>query len=223
MDAKYTKKSEYIFCVFDIYSFDAKRNKVSKSYGKMTPKRADYAYLLSVLLKHPEITFAELPRFIPEHLYIDMLYYLLFPTTRHPNNPDLPIHRFNPIAVEMTTLQEDVKAIAQDEPYNFSLYCNTPEAKFECILVSIWMKKMEVKIDYTINKRNVVAKYGLIDVEQIKEILHVKTYRGIHGALYRISQKLPDDKSDILWIKRWLDRHKVKYIHAEDISEIANK
>ena len=151
-----------------------------------------------------------------------MLYFLRFPTTCHPSNPDLPIHRFNPIAVEMKTLQEDVKAIAQDEPYNFSLYSNTPEAKFECILASIWMKKMEVKIDYTIGQRNVVAKYGLIDIEQIKEILHVKTYRGIHGALYRISQNLSDNKSDIFWIIRWLDRHKVEYIHAEEISEIAN-
>ena len=178
--------------------------------------------LLSVLLKHPEVTFAELPRFIPEGLYIDMLYFLLFPTTRHINNPDLPIRRHNPIAVEMTTLQEDVRAIAQDEPYNFTLYCDTPDAKFECILVSIWMKKMEVKIDYTIGERNVVAQYGLIDIEHIKEILHVKTYRGIHGALYRISQKLPDDRSDIMWIKRWLDKHQVEYIHAEEISGIAN-
>ena len=64
-----------------------------------------------------------------------MLYFLLFPTTRHINNPDLPIHRYDPIAVEMTTLQEDVKAIAQDEPYNFTLYSNTSEAKFEHILV----------------------------------------------------------------------------------------
>lgn len=92
---------------FYIYFFDIKRNKVVKSYGKMTPKRADYAFLLSVLLKHPEITFAELPRFILEGLYINMLYFLLFPTTRHINNPDLPIRRHNPIAVETTKLQED--------------------------------------------------------------------------------------------------------------------
>lgn len=217
LELKYnTKNIEYLLCFFDIYSFDVKRNKVDKSFGKFTPKKADYVLLLSVLLKHPEVTFAELPRFIPEGLYIDMLYFLLFPTTRHISNPDLPIRRRNPIAVEMTTLQEDVKAIAQDEPYNFTLYCDTPDAKFECILVSIWMKKMEIKIDYTIGKRNVVAKYGMIDVEQIKEILHVKTYKGIDGALYRISQKLPEAKSDIMWIKRWLDNHGVKYVHAED-------
>lgn len=84
------------------------------------------------------------------------------------------------------------------------------------------MKKREIKIDYTIGKRNVVAKYGMIDVEQIKEILHVKTYKGIDGALFRISQKLPDEKSDIMWIKCWLDKHQVEYIHAEEISEIAN-
>lgn len=221
LDTKYTKKSEYIFCVFDIYSFDTKRNKVSKSYGKMPPKKADYVLLLSILLKHPEITFAELPRFIPEHLYIDMLYFLRFPTTCHPNNPDLPIHHHDPIAVGMTTLQEDVRAIAQDEPYNFSLYSNTPEAEFESILVSIWMKKMEVKIDYTIGKRNVVAKYGMIDVEQILNILHVKTYKGIDGALWRIGQKLPDDKSDIHWIARWLEKHEVEYIYAEEVSDNA--
>lgn len=81
---------------------------------------------------------------------------------------------------------------------------------------------MEVKIDYTIGKRNVVAKLGMIDVDQIMNILHVKTYKGIDGSLWRISQKLPDEKSDIHWIVRWLDKHKVEYIHAEEISEIAN-
>lgn len=155
-------------------------------------------------------------------LFEDLLFYLEFPTTRHINNPDLPIHRYDPIAVGMTTLQEDMKSIAQDEPYYFTLYSNTPEAQCEHILVSIWMKKMEVTIDYTIGKRNVVAKYGMIDVEQILNILHVKTYKGIDGALWRIGQKLPDGKSDVLWVKRWLDRHKVEYIHAEDISENAN-
>lgn len=137
LNTKYTKNMEYIFCRFDVYSFDIKRNKVSMTDEKMIPKRADYAFLLSVLLKHPEVTFAELPRFIPERLYVDMLCFLRFPTTCHPCSPDCPRRRSMPMAVEMITLQEDAQAIAKDVPYHFVLHSNTPNAEYGSISVSI--------------------------------------------------------------------------------------
>lgn len=74
---------------------------------------------------------------------------------------------------------------------------------------------MEITLRYTIDGRENITKYGMIDVDKILNILHVKTYKGIYGALRRIRQKLPDKRSDILWIVRWLDKHKVEYIHAE--------
>ncbi len=57
----------------------------------------------------------------------------------------------------------------------------------------------------------------MIDVDAVKEALHVKTYRGIEGALYRMWNKLSDDKSDAFWFIRWLDKHEIKYIKASEM------
>lgn len=211
-------KAKYLLCWFNLYSIDTKKFRCQKDWlGKTDLKRSVYIYLLSTLLKHPEITFQELPRYIPVSLYEDLLFYLILPSTRHFMYPDSPRSRSLPIAIEMTTLQQDVQAIAGDNPYAFSIPSNTPEFEFEAILATIWMNKMEIDLRYTINKNEVNSLYGMIDVEEVKEALHVKTYKGIEGALYRMWNKLPNDKSDAFWIVRWLDKHKIDYIQATDV------
>lgn len=210
-------KATYILCWFNLYSIDTKKLRCQKDWlGKTDLKRGVYINLLSTLLKHPEITFQELPRYIPISLYEDLLFYLLLPSTRHFMYPDSPRSRSLPIAIEMSTLQQDVQAIAGDNPYVFSIPSNTHE--FEAILASIWMKKMEIDLRYKSKNHEAKAIYGMINVEDVKNALKVKTYKGIDGALWRIWNKLPDDQSDVFWIIRWLDDHKIKYTKAIDIT-----
>lgn len=90
---KYMKKSyndgKYILCWFKLYSVDIEKLHCPKDWlGKTFRKRDVYVTLLTLLLKHPEMTFQELPRYIPLQLYEDLLFYLELPATRHPNNPD---------------------------------------------------------------------------------------------------------------------------------------
>ena len=220
---KYMKKTyrdaEYLLCWFNRYFIDIKlKNRVIEYPWNFELKRDEYVALLTVLLKHPEITFQELPCFIPCKLYEDLLFYLRFPTVRHYLRPDDIEPRSNPIAIEMTTLQEDVHEIAGDEPYSFLLnsYTYNPKLEFESLDVIIWIQQMEVRISYTINKQAHTAIYGMIDVEAVKKALRVKTNKGIESALSRYGNKLPKEKSDIFWLVRWLDSHGIKYIYAED-------
>ena len=69
----------------------------------------------------------------------------------------------------MRTLQNEVQVIAGDEPYSFLLYSYTynPKIEFEGLSVSIWMKRMEICVSYTINKQEHTAIYGMIDVEAV--------------------------------------------------------
>ena len=212
-------KATYILCWFNLYYVDIKKLRCPKDdLGKTFLKRDTYTTLLSLLLKHPEMTFQELPRYIPLQLYEDLLFYLQLPTTTHFIYPDRPHSRSMPIAVEMTTLQRDVYEIAGDKPYHFSINSNTPEFEFEVISVSIWMKKMEIDLRYTSKNHKVNAIYGMIDVAAVMRALKVKTYKGIDGAFWRIWNKLPDDQSDVFWITRWLDHHGIKYKKAIDIN-----
>lgn len=108
---------KYILCWFDLYTIEKEDARHSERWPeKVDLKREVYTNLLFLLLKHPEITFQELPRYIPVNLYEDLLFYLHFPTTRHSMYPDSPRGRSLPIAVEMSTLQRDVQAIVGENP-----------------------------------------------------------------------------------------------------------
>lgn len=217
MEKKYNN-GKYILCWFDLYTIKKENARRSERRSKKIDLKRDvYTNLLFLLLKHPEITFQELPRYISFNLYEDLLVHLRFPTTHHPMYPDSPHSRSLPIAVKMSTLQNDAQAIAGHNPYSFSIHSYTSEFEFEAILATIWMNKMEIDLRYTSNKNEVNSLYGMIDVEEVKEALHVKTYKGIEGALYRMWNKLPNDKSDAFWIIRWLDKHKINYIQATDV------
>lgn len=118
------------------------------------------------------------------------------------------------------SLQEDAKAIAGDEPYSFSLYSytNNLQIEYKSLLIVIWMKKMEVRISYTINKQEYAAIYGMIDVENVKKVLRIKTYKGIESSLCRYCNKAQKEQLDLYWLVRWLDNYGIKYVHAEDSS-----
>lgn len=213
------KDAENILCWFYRYFTDIKhKNHIVAHPWKIELDREDYATLLTVLLKHPEITFQELPCFIPYKLYEEILISLRFPAIRHYLRPDDPEPRSNPIGIDMTSLQDDANAIAGDEPYSFLLnsYTYNPKLEFESLDVIIWIQQMEVRISYTINKQANTVIYGMIDVEAVKKALRVKTNKGIESSLSRYGKKLPKEKSDIFWLVRWLDSHGIKYVYAED-------
>ena len=210
---------KYLLCWFYLNYIDFKRkNRVTEHPWKVELDKEDYVTLLAVVLKHPEITFQEMPRFIPLKLYEYLLLGLRFPTTTHTSRPDEPGPRSNPVGIEMASLQDDAKPIAGDEPYSFLLYSYTPKYENENLSVSIWMKQMEVRVSYTVNNLEQMAIYGMIDVETVKKVLRVKTYKGIESALCRYVNKSSNELSDVFWLIRWLDNYGIKYVHAEDKS-----
>lgn len=214
---KRCKNGKSLLCWYFLYFIDIKhKNRIVEYPWNIELDREDYITLLTVLLKHPEITFQELPCYIPYELYKQILICLRFPAVRHSSCPDDPRPRSNPIGVDMVSLQEDAKAIAGDDPYSFSLYTYTynPKVEYESLVVNIWMKKMEVRINYTLNKQEYTAIYGMIDIDKVKKVLRIKTYKGIENSLCRYRQKMPMEQLDMFWLVRWLDNHEIKYVHA---------
>lgn len=217
---KRCKNGKSLLCWFFLYYIDIRhKNHIVEYPWKIELYREEYITLLTVLLKHPEITFQELPCYIPYELYKRILICLRFPAVRHSSYPDHPRPRSNPIGIDMVSLQEDVQAIAGDEPYSFSLYSytNNFQIEYKSLLILIWMKKMEVRISYTINKQEQNVIYGMIDVESVKKSLRVKTYKGIESSLCRYCNKTPKEQLDLFWLVRWLDNHGIKYVHTKDI------
>lgn len=213
------KSNEYILCWFDLVIVDVrKRNKLSVRPEKIEIARKDYAELLTVMLKYPDLTFEDLPVYINPQLYKQILVLLRFPTFGHMTNITRDAYRSNPVAVEMVTIQRDLYEIAGESMRSFLLQSYTPTSRFQNVGVSIWMKKMEISMDYMDGNNFINSIYGMIDVDKVKDIFHVKTNKGIEGALKRLCEKLPETEIDIFWIVRWLDCHGIKYIHAEDVT-----
>lgn len=211
------KSCEHFLCWFDVYNVDIKKDKCNKGYPcKAEIDRNDLVTLLTVLLKHPDITFSELPRFIPEELYLDILSWLRFPTTRHSSHVNILGARSNPIAIEMSSLQEEAQRIAGDEPYTFEFFIFTPEHMMVNYDVTIWMKQMEVKVCYDQSENHCEEVYGMINVDTVKKYLRVKTYRGLEGAIRRRNDKHFEAGSDALWLIHWLNNNKIKYVFATE-------
>ena len=216
------KSNEYILCWFDLFIIDIrKRNRLSVRPEKIEIARKDYAELLAVMLKYPDLTFEDLPLYIDSQLYKQILVLLRFPAFGHMTNITRDAYRSNPVAVEMVTIQRDLYEIAGESMRSFLLQSYTQTSRFQDVGVSIWMKKMEISIDYMEGNNFINSIYGMIDVDKVKDILHVKTNKGIEGALKRLCEKLPETETDIFWIVRWLDCHGIKYIQAEDVTNCA--
>ena len=211
------KSCEHFFCWFDVYTVDIKKDRCSKRYPyKAEIARNDYITLLTVLLKHPDITFPELPRFILEELYVDILSWLRLPATRHGSHSSSFGTRSNPIAVEMVSLQEEVQRIAGDEPYSFDFFMFTLEHKMVSYNVTIWMRMMEIEVCYDQEENHCERVYGMINVEDVKKHLRVKTYRGLEGAIRRMNEKHFEAGTDALWLIHWLDSNGIKYVYATE-------
>ena len=216
------KSNEHIVCWFDLFIVDVKkRNKLSVRPEKIEIARKDYAELLAVMLKYPDLTFEDLPLYIDSQLYKQILVLLRFPAFGHMTNITRDAYRSNPVAVEMVTIQRDLYEIAGESMRSFLLQSYTPTSRFQDVSISIRMKKMEISIDYMEGNNFINSIYGMIDVDKVKDILHVKTNKGIEGALKRLCEKLPETETDIFWIVRWLDSNRIKYIHAEDVTNCA--
>lgn len=211
------KSNEYILCWFDLFIVDIrKRNKLAVRSEKIEIARNDYALLLNIMLKYPNLTFEDLPTYIPEQLYKQLIVLLRFPTFGHMTNITIDAHRHCPIAVEMVTIQGDLYEIVGEEMHTFLLQSYPQTSRFQETGVKIWMKQMEISMEYVEDNKFVNAIYGMIDVEEVKKALNVKTNKGIEGALKRMSEKLPNDEADLFWIIRWLDKNRIKYVHAQD-------
>lgn len=211
------KSGEHFLCWFDVYTVDLKKDRCSKRCPyKAEVDRNGFVTLLTVLLKHPDITFSELPRYIPEELYVDILSWLRFPTTRHSFHSNNLGARSNPIAVEMVSLQEEVQSIAGDEPYYFSLHMFTWEHKSVSYSVMIWMRMMEIKVSYDQGENSCEEIYGMINVETVKKHLRVKTYRGLEGSLRRMNEKHFEAGTDAFWLIHWLENNRIKNVYATE-------
>lgn len=216
------KSNEYILCWFDLFIVDVrKRNKLSVRPEKIEIARKDYVELLAVMLKYPDLTFEDLPVYIDTQLYKQILVLLRFPIFGQMTNITRDAYRSNPVAVEMVTIQRDLYEIAGERMRSFLLQSYTQTSRYQDVGVKLWMKQMEISMDYVENDHFVSSIYGMIDIEKVKKALNVKTNKGIEGALKRMCEKLPDNENDLFWIIRWLDSHKIKYVHAEDVQSLA--
>lgn len=185
----------YILCWFDLFIVDVKLNKLSARPEKIEIARKDYTELLTVMLKYPDLTFEDLPVYINEQLYKQLLVHLCFPTFGHITNITCDAYRHNPIAVEMATIQRDLYEIAGESMRSFLLQSYTQTSRYQDVGVKLWMRQMEISMDYVEDDHSVCSIYGIIDIEKVKKALNVKTNKGIESALKRMCEKLPDNKS----------------------------
>ncbi len=146
------KSNEYILCWFDLYIVDIKkRNKLSVRPEKIEIARKDYVELLAVMLKYPDLTFEDLPIYINEQLYKLLLVHLRFPTSGHMTNITRDAYRHNPVAVEMVTIQRDLYEIAGESMRSFLLQSYTQSSRYQDVGVKLWMKQMEISMNYVEN------------------------------------------------------------------------
>lgn len=216
------KSNKYILCWFDLFIVDVKkRNRLYVNPEKIEIARDDYAALLNIMLKYPDLTFEDLPAYIPEQLYKQLIVLLRFPIFGHITNITIDPHRRNPVAVEMATIQRDVYEIIGEGMHSFLLQSYTQTSRYQDVGVKLWMKQMEISMNYVEGNHFVTSIYGMIDVDELKIALKVRTNKGIESALKRMCMKLQKNETDLFWIIRWLDRHEINYVHAEDQESIS--
>lgn len=209
---------ERIDCRFDIYYHEADNLRKVKHHKLVLPlPRVAYTQLMVVLLTYPDLTFQDLPVYIPRGLYDGLLCALYFPRYSHVYNLSVHPSHYDPIAVEMTTLQKDAREIAGEDIYTFAL---PPEidnnfrelsVRCECSKLDVMVMQLEAE-----NNRVAFYLYCKIDAAALQLLLNVPDFRGIEQAWKEIHKNLPTEKKDdVFWLVHWLDEHSISYIYKE--------
>ena len=68
VEAKYPRE-EYINCLFDFYEVNPTANSVTHMEKIYYPTKDGYIHLLVALLTYPDITFQDLPVYLPAEVY----------------------------------------------------------------------------------------------------------------------------------------------------------
>ena len=217
MRKKY-KSEETISCRFDMYRIDIEHDdKIDKYHWAAELTRREYSSIMRTLLEYPNLTFQDLPHYISLKLYETIIFQLRFPY--HGNSLHLyedPSHSL-PIAVEMSTLQQDAQEIAGEDMYSFSLPITQKDIR-DRQDIHLRLKKMEITMwqYFGLALRN-TASYIDIDALEVKHVLDVTDNEGIETGLNMVYQNLLK-KGDpgALWLIHWLDANSISYIKPEE-------
>ena len=207
---------ERIDCQFDLYYHDVTNPQKVKHQQKVLPLiPMAYTQLLVVLLASPDLTFQDLPMYIPRGLYDAIIKALYFPRYEHVHNLSRHPRRSPSVAVEMTTLQQDAREIAGEDIYTFGLPPE-PTGYFHEIFIHCECRKLRINIMRVEHDPTRIAyhTYTDIDASKIQELLGVKDFRGIESTWKDIYKNLPSfEQTDIFWLIHWLDANSLKYTY----------
>lgn len=216
IETKYVD-NEFIPCQFDLYRVNISDNSISQQKKICNLKKKEYIQLLTLLLMCPDITFQDLPIYIDKELYEKLLVGLRFPRFQHICKLSIHPRHHNPIAVEMTTLQQDAREIAGEDMYSFQLPPSLQEKVFQELAVFLECHKMEIKVTHVKEDALRFLTFSKIDAEKVQQLLHVSNFRGIETALNDMYNTLPtEEQADLFWLIHWLDRNDLKYDYIKN-------
>ena len=172
---------------------------------------------MRTLLEYPNLTFQDLPHYISLKIYEKIIFQLRFPY--HGNALQLYIDpsRSLPVAIEMTTLQQDAHEIAGEDMYSFSLPISQKNIR-DSQGINLRLKKMEITMwHYSGLLPRVTAKYIDIDAIEVERALGVDNFRGIEEILNTMFQKIVEkEDAEPLWLIHWLDENSISYTKLEE-------
>lgn len=211
-------RDKRIDCQFDLYYHDVDNLRKAKHHKIVLQlPRIAYTQLLVVLLTYPDLTFQDLPVYIPRGLYDGLLRALYFPRYSHVYNLSVHPSHFGPVAVEMTTLQKDAREIAGEDMYSFLLPPSHQQGAFQELAVYLECRKMEIKVTHVKEDTLRFLTFSKIDAEKVQQLLHVSNFRGIETALNDMYNALPtEEQADLFWLIHWLDRNDLKYDYTSN-------
>ena len=214
------KSYERIPCRFDLYRIDIMhRDKVEKYHWTAELTKREYGAIMRALLAYPNLTFQDLPRYIPFNIYDKLIFQLRFPY--HGNILHLYIDpsRSLPVAVEMTTLQQDAHEISGEDMYSFCLP-TLQKGMFENQEITLRLKKMEVGMWHAFENPPIEVRYVGIDALEVESVLGATDYKGIETGLNNVYQELlKKETPEPLWLIHWLDENSISYTEVKEDEE----
>lgn len=204
---------EYIECQFDIYMINPEDNTLIRKVTTYCPTKEGLIHLLTALLTYPDITFQDMPIYIPLEVYDHMLNGLKFPRHEHISHWRIGARHHLPVAVEMATLQKLAQEIAGEEMCSFELQLSNSKYRKEAI-VSIECHRMDIQVIQAYEDAPKFDTYCQVDLNRVKELLNVSNNMELRYALCAMSKAHASDTEDVAWIVAWLDENNLKYEHV---------
>ena len=217
MRKKY-KLEESISCRFDMYRIDIEHDdKIDKYHWAAELTRREYSSIMRTLLEYPNLTFQDLPHYISIKIYEKLILHLRFPYFGNVCGLYIDPSRSLPVAVEMTTLQQDAHEISGEDMYSFT-FSSVKNNIHDRIDFDIRLKKMEISIyRYSGLSFFIMSKYIDIDALEVERALEVDNFRGIEKALNTMYQKVVEkEEPESLWLIHWLDENSISYTKSEE-------